>query len=423
MRVDLAYGDHGLSVELPSSSTVVIEPHHRSGVDDPHAALVGALTRPVAGPPLREMVQKGQTVAIAVCDGTRPQPRALVLGALLEQLDGIVDPSEVVVLIATGTHRPNTPAEVDAMIGADLARTVRVVNHDCRDPAGLTHLGRMGNGVPVSMNREWLAADVRVTTGFVEPHLFAGFSGGPKMVAPGLASLETVLVLHDARRIGHRHARWGVIDGNPIQSDIRAIAKATGVNFALDVVLNRQREIVAAFGGELLAMHRAATSLVREIAMVPVAARFDVVLTTNSGYPLDQNLYQAVKGMSAAAQIVVPGGQIICAAECREGFPDDGLYRHMLTSHRTPAELLDSIENGSETLADQWQAQIQATILSTARVAVHASGIPDADLVEAGLQPAGDIAAFVARALHSAGAQARVCVLPDGPQTIPYVAA
>ena len=281
-------------------------------------------------------MQKGQTVAIALCDGTRPQPRALVLGALLEQLDGIVDRSDVVVLIATGTHRPNTPAEIDAMLGADLASTMRVINHDCRDVSGLTYLGRLGNEVPVSINREWLAADVRVSSGFVEPHLFAGFSGGPKMVAPGLAGLETVLVLHDARRIGHPSARWGVIDGNPIQADVRAIATATGVNFALDVVLNRQREIVAAFGGELLAMHRAATTLVREIAMVPVEAPFDVVLTTNSGYPLDQNLYQAVKGMSAAAQIVVPGGQIISAAECREGFPDDGSYRHMLTSHRTP---------------------------------------------------------------------------------------
>ena len=423
MRVDLAYGDHGLSVELPSSSTVVIEPNHRSGVSDAHAALVRALTRPVAGPPLREIVQKGQTVAIALCDGTRPQPRALVLGALLEQLDGIVDRSDVVVLIATGTHRPNTPAEIDAMLGADLASTMRVINHDCRDVSGLTYLGRLGNEVPVSINREWLAADVRVSSGFVEPHLFAGFSGGPKMVAPGLAGLETVLVLHDARRIGHPSARWGVIDGNPIQADVRAIATATGVNFALDVVLNRQREIIAAFGGELLAMHRAATTLVREIAMVPVEAPFDVVLTTNSGYPLDQNLYQAVKGMSAAAQIVVPGGQIICAAECREGFPDDGSYRHMLTSHRTPEEMLDSIEHGSETVADQWQAQIQARILSTARVAVHAGGISDADLIEVGLQPAEDIAAFAARALHAAGPGARLCVLPDGPQTIPYITA
>ncbi len=423
MRVDLAYGDHGLSVELPTSSTVVIEPRRRPAVHDPHATLVEALTRPVAGPPLRRLVQKGQSVAISVCDGTRPQPRALVVGAILEQLEGIVDLSDVVVVVATGTHRPNTPAEIDSMLGADLVRAVRVVNHDCRDPAGLTQLGRLGEDVPVWINSEWLAADVRVTTGFVEPHMFAGFSGGPKMVAPGLAGLETVLVLHDSKRIGHPLARWGVIDGNPVQSDVQAIATAAGVNFALDVVLNRQHDIVAAFGGELLAMHRAAATLARRIAMVPVEAPFQVVLTTNSGFPLDQNLYQAVKGMSAAAQIVVPGGQIVCAAECRDGFPEQGSYRHLLSSRGTPAALLDSIESGAETVADQWQAQIQAKILCAARVAVHAGGISDADLVEVGLEPAGDIATFVARALRRAGPGARVCVLPDGPQTIPYIAA
>ena len=219
-------------------------------------------------------------------------------------------------------------------------------------PPGSPTSAGSGNDVPVSINREWLAADVRVTTGFVEPHLFAGFSGGPKMVAPGLAGLETVLVLHDARRIGHPSARWGVIDGNPIQSDIRAIAKATGVNFALDVVLNRQREIVAVVrrraSGHAPCGHDVSSA---EIAMVPVEARFDVVLTTNSGYPLDQNLYQAVKGMSAAAQIVVPGGQIICAAECREGFPDDGFVpSHALLPIAPPP----SCSTASRTAPKRW---------------------------------------------------------------------
>ena len=157
--------------------------------------------------------------------------------------------------------------------------------------------------------------------------------------------------------------------------------------------------------------------------MVPVDGHFEVVLTTNSGFPLDQNLYQAVKGMSAAAQIVVPGGQIVCAAECRYGFPDGGPYHQLLLSGRTPAELLARIESATETVPDQWEAQIQAKILCGARVAVHADGVSDADLVGVGLEPVGDIAAFVGRALHRAGAGARLCVLPDGPQTIPYVAA
>lgn len=240
------------------------------------------------------------------------------------------------------------------------------------------------------------------------------------MVAPGLAGLDTVLVLHDAKRIGDRRARFGVIDGNPVQCDVRAIAMATGVAFALDVVVNRRRDIVAAFGGELLSMHEAATKLCRNIAMVPVEAPFEVVLTTNSGYPLDQNLYQSVKGMSAAAQIVAKGGRIICAAECRDGFP--GSYRDLLASAGSPAEMLRDIEGRSETVPDQWQAQIQAKILCEADVSVHCSGISDAELVKVGLAPAGDIAACAGEALGSAGAGARLCVLPDGPQTIPYIA-
>jgi nickel-dependent lactate racemase len=420
MRVDLPYGEGVLNVDLPDS-TVVIEPRRYKGVTDPRAALADALTRPVAGPPLRKMVHRGQTVAISVCDGTRPQPRALVLRAILEQLDGIVDPSDVVVLVATGTHRANTPAELESMLGTEIIDTVRVVNHDCRNPEGLRYVGVLGEGVPVWLNSEWLVADVRITTGLVEPHFFAGFSGGAKMVAPGLAGLDTVLVLHDSKRIGDRRARFGVIDGNPVQADVRAIAMATGVSFALDVVVNRRRDIVAAFGGELASMHEAATRLCRNIAMVPVEALFEVVLTTNSGYPLDQNLYQSVKGMSAAAQIVTRGGRIICAAECRDGFP--GSYRDLLASAGSPAEMLRDIEGRGETVPDQWQAQIQAKILCEADVAVHCSGISDPELVKVGLAPAGDIAAYAGEALHRAGAGARLCVLPDGPQTIPYLAA
>ena len=184
--------------------------------------------------------------------------------------------------------------------------------------------------MPVWLNRQWLDADVRITTGFVEPHFFAGFSGGPKMVAPGLAGLATTLVLHDARHIGHPNATWGITEGNPVHDDVREIARMTGVTFALDVALNRDQAITRVFAGELLAEHAAACAHVKQTAMRSVTAPFDMVVTTNSGYPLDQNLYQAVKGMSAAACIVKPGGTIICAAECRDGIPDHGEYQDLL---------------------------------------------------------------------------------------------
>ncbi len=423
VRVRLAYGDHGLEVDLPESRTTVVEPNYAAAADDQRELLRRALRRPVAGPALRDLLRPGQSVAIAMCDGTRPQPRHLMIPAVLEELEGIIPLDDVVVLVATGTHRGNTDEEIRAMLGDQVADAVRVVNHDARDDSTLVSLGRHGAGVPVFLNREWVDADVRITTGFVEPHFFAGFSGGPKLVAPGLAGLETVLTLHDANRIGDPHAIWGICEGNPVHDDIRAVVDAVGkVDFALDVVLNREQGIVEAFGGTLSPMHVAAREAAKRLAMRPVSGRFDVVVTTNAGYPLDQNLYQAVKGMTAAATVVKPGGTIVCAAECRDGFPDHGSYREVLSSEPSPEALLASIAARTRTVPDQWQVQVQARVQSLANVVMHTSYLSDEDLAEAHLSQTEDVADTVVRALHAAGPDSRVCVLPEGPQTIPYVA-
>jgi len=422
MQVDLAYGRTGLLVELPDDRTTVVEPRDVPGDPDPSGALRAALRSPVAGPPLRELVRPGQTVAISVCDGTRAQPRELMVPAVLDELESLVDLKDVIVLVATGTHRGNTGAELRAMLGDRVVDTVRVVNHDARDPEGLVWMGEHGNGVPVWLNRHWVDADVRVTTGFVEPHFFAGFSGGPKMVVPGLAGLETVLTLHDARRIGSPQAVWGVCEGNPVHDDIRTVVAAVGrVDFALDVTLNREQQIVQAFGGELFAMHAAAREAARELAMAPVDGRFDVVVTTNAGYPLDQNLYQAVKGMSAAGTVVKDGGTIICAAECRDGFPDHGGYRDVLQSADSPQELLAVIADRPRTLPDQWQVQVQAGLQDKARVIMFTEHLSAEALSAAHLELTEDIGATVRELLAGLGPTARVCVLPEGPQTIPYV--
>ena len=423
LDIDLAYGRQGLRVSLPADRTTVVTPAHQPAARDVPAALREALRHPVAGPPLRAVVRPGQRVAVSVCDVTRPQPREAMLRALLNELDAIVTPGDLTVLIATGTHRGNTPAELGEMLGAELAARLRVINHDARDESMLTWCGVHGDGVPVWLNRHWADADVKITTGFVEPHFFAGFSGGPKLVAPGLAGLETTLTLHDARRIGSDQATWAVCEGNPVHDDVRAIAAATRVDFAFDVVLNREQEVVAAFGGEVLAMHAAARAFVREVAMRPVDGRFEVVVTTNSGFPLDQNLYQAVKGMSAAATVAVPGGLIICAAECADGWPDYGSFREELAAQPSPEQLLAAIAARPRTVPDQWQVQVLARVLRQARVGMHTSGVADADLRSAHLFAVPDIAAAVTAELAAAGPQARVCVLPEGPQTIPFVAA
>ena len=415
-EIRLAYGRTGLTVDLPAERTTVITPVEHPAAVDPAAVLADALRKPVAGPPLRDRVRRGQTVAVSLCDVTRPQPREQMITALLAELGDEIDRDAITLLVATGTHRGNTDAELREMLGVH-AGTMRVINHDGRDPEQTRWCGVYGDGVPVWLNKHWLDADIRITTGFVEPHFFAGFSGGPKLVAPGLARLETVLTLHDARRIGDAKAIWGVCEGNPVHDDVRAIAAGTGVDFAFDVVLNREQQIVTAYGGDLLPMHEAARAAVREMSMRPVDGRFDVVVTTNAGFPLDQNLYQAVKGMSAAMTVVRPGGLIICAARCEDGFPDYGSFRSVLASAPTPSAILEEIEARTETVPDQWQVQILARILCHARVGVHTEGLTDAELRTAHLYAVPDIAAAVA----AEGPDARICVLPEGPQTIPYV--
>ena len=422
MRVRLDYGADGLEVDLPDERVTVIEPRFRPSLQDPRAALLAALRAPVDRPPLREITARGPRVAISVCDITRAQPRREMLEALFEEMPE-VRAGDVTILVATGTHRRNTPAELETMLGADIVRRCRVINHDSRDPGALVHVGETSTGVQVHLNRLWLDADVRITTGFVEPHFFAGFSGGPKMVAPGLAGLQTTLTLHDARRIGHPMAAWGITEGNPIHDDVREIARMTGVHFALDVTLDRAQQITAVFAGELFAEHRAACAAAKRDAMREVEFPFDVVLTTNSGYPLDQNLYQAVKGMSAAAQVVKPGGTIVCAAECRDGLPAHGSYGEVLASRPGARELLAMITAPGYSMPDQWQVQIQAQIQTRARVLVKTSGLADREIRAAHLDPIHDVAAAVRGALAAAGPQATLCVLPQGPQTIPYLAA
>jgi nickel-dependent lactate racemase len=420
MKLLLDYGSNGLETEFPDARTTVIEPLYVPATSDPASTLRKAIQNPIGKLPLRDLFKAGQRVGISVCDITRAQPRQLMIEALLAEMPG-VRMQDVTVYIATGTHRKNTDVEIEAMLGKDIPQRCRIVCHNARDKASLVHAFDTHNGVPVWMNREWLEADFKITTGFVEPHFFAGFSGGPKMVAPGLAGLDTVMELHNVARIGHPNATWGRTEGNPVHDDVREIARTIGVEFALDVTLNRDRQITAAFAGELLQEHAAACVVAKQNAMRKVDAPFDVVVTTNSGYPLDQNLYQAVKGMSAAAKIVKPGGTIVCAAECRDGIPEHGAYREILESCSSPQALLDMITVPGYSRPDQWQVQIQALIQLRAHVLVKAGGLTDAQICAAHFEPIHDVALAVKNALAAAGPHATLCVLPQGPQTIPYL--
>ncbi len=419
-RVELAYGRTGLRVELDDRAQV-IEPRYLPGLPDELAAIRSALRAPCSGRPLGEVVPAGASVGISVCDITRPFPGRRVLPVLLEELQA-AHAGQVTLFIATGTHRVCTPSELDEMLGPQVRAAAGIVQHDAFDlPSHRAVSNVLGTQTPALVMADFLDQDVRITTGFIEPHFFAGFSGGPKMVAPGLAAVETVLDLHSAARIGDPHATWGVTEGNPVHDAVRDIARTVGVAFNLDVTLNRQHDITNVFAGELFSSHAMGCDFARKTAMVAVPAPYDVVVTTNSGYPLDQNLYQTVKGMSAAAQIVKSGGAIVVASECSDGLPNHGGYKDLLRNGHDPETFLKQLWAPGFSVHDQWEVQVQAQIQRKARVYLKAEGLSPEQVRAAWLEPVDDVAEQAQECLAAAGRDARLAVLPQGPQTIPYV--
>lgn len=296
----------------------------------------------------------------------------------------------------------------------------KVLNHEPFDTSACVALGTTKTGTPAWINRHCVEADVRIVTGFIEPHFFAGFSGGPKGIMPGVAHVETVMSNHGPRNLGSPMASFGHCEGNPVWEELMEIAQRVGPSFLLNVTLNDQRGITGVFAGDLAVAHRVGRETVRRSAMQAVDTPFEVVVTTNSGYPLDQNLYQGVKGMSAAARIVRPGGTIILAAECSEGIPAGSPYESLLREESSIEGVLARLATPGFSRPEQWQAQLQGVVQSKARVLVHSS-IPDGLLRQAHLEPCPDIALAVDDALGRAGPGARVAVLPLGPLTIPYL--
>jgi nickel-dependent lactate racemase len=423
VRIKLAYGRQGLWIDLPDEAPItVIEPRFVPGLPDEGEAVRRALCTPRGTPPLRELVHPQDTVAVVFSDLTRPMPNDRVLPPLLVELAGAGVPEEQIVLInALGTHRPQTPSELRQMLGKDVVEHYGIVQHDAADADNLVPVATNRAGRPVRVHRTYVEASFRILTGFIEPHMFAGFSGGPKAVLPGIADAEAILDNHGPAMIAHPGATWAVTEGNPIWEEMLTVALATQPGFVLNVTLNQGRQITGVFAGDLVAAHRAGIASVRETALQAVGEPFDLVITSNSGYPLDLNLYQAVKGMSAAAQIVKPGGDIVVAAECWDGIPDHGEYKGLLWAAGTPEGLLQRAMAPGFRCLDQWEAQIQAQIQRLARVHVYADGLSDENLRRALVLPCRSIPELVARIRYEKPG-ATIAVLPDGPQTVPYVA-
>jgi len=420
MNVELAYGRNGLHVDVPDDA-IVIRPMEVAGLPDEAASIAATLNRPMGCPPLHDLVRPSDRIAIVFSDLTRPMPSDRVLPVLLRSLEG-VSRERITMINGLGTHRAKTPQELEEILGRDIARHYAIAQHDAWAEDELIDLGRTRHGHRATVNRHYLEADVRILTGFIEPHIFAGFSGGPKAVLPAVAGIDAIMDNHGYAMLNHPKATWGYTDGNPVWEEMLEVALMTRPTFLLNVTLNRHRAITGVYAGDLVAAHRAGVEAVRRTAMVAVDAPFDVVLTTNSGYPLDINLYQAVKGMSAAAQIVKPGGDIIIAAECRDGVPEYGEYRRLVHEGGSVQGILDRIAQPGFRCHDQWEAQLHAQVQRKATVHVYSDYLPDDEVRGMLLEPCRSIEGTVSALLRRHGPGARLYILPEGPQTIPYLA-
>ncbi|NCA66717.1 MAG: nickel-dependent lactate racemase [Clostridia bacterium] len=412
-EIRLDYGKSGHIINLDNAD--VFFPCVQAALENPQKSISQKLHTPDFGKALSELVKGKRTVAIAHTDITRATPNHIIIPALIKELLALGILKENIILVnMTGSHREQTKAELKKMLTKEIADNYVCVQHNSFDYSTMTLAGTMSDGKPLYINSQFFHADLKICTGFIEPHFFAGFSGGPKAILPGLSDIESIMRNHNAARIASEKATWGITEGNPVWENIREGARLVNPDLLINVAMNTEERISAVFVGEWEQTHRKGYSFVKQHAMQKVDKAYDIVITTNSGYPLDMNLYQCVKGMSTAAQIVKDNGIIIIAGECSDGIPNGSHYHRILKMEKSPERLFDFIVNNPTTMPEQWQAQIQTRIQKKARVYVY-SNLSDGEIREAMLIPCRDIEKLVR---ENGGS---VAVLPKGPQTIPYI--
>ena len=418
MNTEILYGKSNLNIELPENC-VLIEPTPIPALENDKQAIRDALKNPINSDPLEDLVKSNQTVSIVISDITRPTPNHILVPLIIECLAHV--PLENIVIInGTGTHRDQTKDELIQMLGEDIVNNIRIVHNHCNDKQTLKKVGHSKYGCDVYLNKDYVAADFKIVTGFIEPHFFAGFSGGPKGIMPGIAGFETIMTFHNAQMIGDIRSTWGNMIDNPVQDMTREINAMCKPDFMLNVALNKDKAITKVFAGELYEAHDTGCDYVKNHAMFKCDERFDVVIASNSGYPLDQNLYQTVKGMSAAHKIVKEGGTIIMVSECADGFPDHGKFAEIFKLAETPQGILDIIHDPNFQEMDQWQVQKQASIQTFANVYVY-SKLTDQQLLDSMLKPTDNIEKTLESLAREKGKPLTIGVMPQGPLTIPYV--
>jgi lactate racemase len=419
MQIHLQYGKDGLEIEIPSKHVTVLAPRFVPGLGDEAEAFRRAVRSPIDSRPLGELIAASDRVAVVIPDITRPLPTSRLLPWLFAELNHVPG-KNFTIINGTGSHRINSRQELETMVGREIVERYKISNHNSHDPATLAFVGKTQDGHDLLMNRDYVEADKRIVLGFIEPHFMAGFSGGYKGIFPAVADIDSIMYYHRAEVIGHPRSTWGVLEGNPTQEQIRANGSLLPLDFCINVTINRRREITGYFCGDVTSAHLKGCEFSKSTVMIPCSDPFPIVITTNSGYPLDQNLYQAVKGMSAAAQIVAQDGLIVAASKCNDGFPQHGNFKKLLFEHDSPRAILETILAPGFSMYDQWEAQLLALIRLKARVGLY-SEIPADEVRRAHLEPVSDITAVIAGELKRIGKDAPIAVLPEGPMTIPYL--
>ncbi|HWR52472.1 MAG TPA: nickel-dependent lactate racemase [Bryobacteraceae bacterium] len=422
MRINLAFGKTGLALDLPSGFEYrVLEARSAQPLESAAAALDAAVDTPIGTLPLEELARGQGSAAISVCDITRPAPNRVVLPHVLTRLERAgISRNHITILIATGLHRPATAEEVREIVGPEIAAAYRVENHDARDFASHRALGRTAAGTPVYIDERFIAADLHITLGFIEPHLMLGYSGGRKLIAPGLAAQETIKVIHSPKFMREPRAVEGSIEDNPLHRELLEIAAMARHDFMVDVALAKDRRIAAVFAGDPVQAHHQGVACVSRVLLEMLAEPVDAVITTAAGYPLDLTFYQALKGITAASHIVKPGGAILLLAACGEG-PGAAEFSRMLKEYPSDSEFLERIAS-DPVIVDQWQLEKLALVTAKARVLFHVPGLPaeyhSSLWGKAYETPEQAISALTARLPPGA----RIAVIPEGPYVLAKMA-
>jgi lactate racemase len=422
MNVDLLYGRGKLAVSFPDELRITtIRKNPMPVAPDPAAALAHAFMAPVGCPPLRALARGRRNACILICDITRPVPHSRLLPGLVEELAAAgIHRQDILILIATGLHRPNERLELHEVIGSEAVfKSVRTANHFARDREAHVELGRTPSGIPILIDRRFVEADLRIVVGLVEPHFMAGYSGGRKLVVPGVAHQDTILKLHAGVILDHPAAANTIIDGNPLHAEQLHIVRAIGDVSALNVVIDEERRIGFVNFGQIEQSHAQAVAFMRRYAEVPIAERFKTVVTTSAGYPLDKTYYQTIKGMVGVLDILEPGGTIIIASECSEGMGSPEFVDAQRVLCRIgPERFMAEIIARNHARIDEWQTQMLVKALRAGKVLLYTTGLRPADLNDIYVDP---ILSIEKAALESARALGdnRVAVVPEGPYVIP----